>query len=37
MARGLWTIMGVEENEHDEPKISVMRNQVIRKRCGIDR
>jgi hypothetical protein len=28
-------IVKVDENEHDEPKISVRRNQEIRKRCGI--
>jgi hypothetical protein len=36
MAGRLWTIMGVEENEHGVPENSVRRNEVIKKRCGID-
>jgi hypothetical protein len=36
MARRLLMVVKVKENEHDEPKISVRRNEEIRKRCGID-
>jgi hypothetical protein len=37
MAGKLLMVVKVKENEHDEPKISVRRNEEIRKRCGIDR
>jgi hypothetical protein len=36
MAGRLLMVVKVDENEHGVPKSSVRRNEVIKKRCGID-